>query len=133
VEFGRLANCFFPSSLSRCQAKGLFNLRLTRESELASNNQEIIRVVIYDQEYNLRGQLDPEYIRKLARYVDEKMRSVAARTQTVDSLRTAILAAMNIADEYHQMAARYETGTRQMDSEFGKYSSMLDEVLDPEV
>lgn len=100
---------------------------------MASNDQEIIRVVIYDQEYNLRGQLDAEYIRKLARYVDEKMRSVAARTQTVDSLRTAILAAMNIADEYHQMVARFEAETRQIESEFGKYSSMLDEVLDTEV
>ncbi|MGH9430270.1 MAG: cell division protein ZapA [Terriglobia bacterium] len=100
---------------------------------MAANEPETIHVVIYDQEYNLRGQLDPEYIRKLARYVDEKMRSVAARTQTVDSLRTAILAAMNIADEYHQMAARFEAGIRQMDSEIGKYASMLDEVLDPKV
>jgi len=100
---------------------------------LASNDQETIRVVIYDQEYNLRGQLDPEYIRKLAQYVDDKMRFVASRTQTVDSLRTAILAAMNIADEYHQMAARHEAGTRLRESEFGKYASMLDEVLDPEV
>jgi cell division protein ZapA len=96
---------------------------------LAANEPETIRVAIYDQEYNLRGQLDPEYIRKLAHYVDEKMRSVAARTQTVDSLRTAILAAMNIADEYHQLAARLEAGARQTDSEIGKYASMLDEVL----
>lgn len=100
---------------------------------MASNDPETIRVVIYDQEYNLRGQLDPEYIRKLGRYVDEKMRSVASRTQTVDSLRTAILAAMNIADEYHQMAARFEVETRQMDSEIGKYTSMLDEVLESKV
>jgi cell division protein ZapA len=100
---------------------------------VASNERETIRVVIYDQEYNLRGQLDPEYIRKLARHVDEKMRSIAERTQTVDSLRAAILAAMNIADEYHQMAARLEAETRQLDSTLGKCESLLDEVLDPDI
>ena len=45
-----------------------------------------IRVEIYDQSYNLRGS-DPDYIFKLAEYVDFKMRTLAQQTQTVDSLR----------------------------------------------
>jgi len=53
-----------------------------------------VRVEIYDQPYNLRGS-DPEYIAKLAEYVDGKMRSVAEQTATVDSLRLAVLAALN--------------------------------------
>ncbi len=57
-----------------------------------------IRVEIYDQSYNLRGS-DPEYIQKLAEYVDSKMRAVALHSNTVDSLRVAVLAAINIADE----------------------------------
>jgi len=57
-----------------------------------------IRVEIYDQSYNLRGS-DPEYIQKLADFVDAKMRAVAEHTSTVDSLRVAVLAALNITDE----------------------------------
>ncbi len=59
-----------------------------------------VRVEIFDQGYNLRGS-DAEYILKLAAYVDAKMRAVAEHTQTVDTSRVAVLAAINIADEYH--------------------------------
>ena len=57
-----------------------------------------ISVEIYDQTYHLRAH-DPEYIQKLATTVDSKMRAVSANGNTVDSLRVAVLAALNIADE----------------------------------
>jgi cell division protein ZapA len=60
-----------------------------------------VKVEIYGQAYNLGGDLDEVYVQKLARYVDEKMRAVADATQTVDSVRVAVLAAMAIADELH--------------------------------
>jgi cell division protein ZapA len=88
-----------------------------------------IRVVIYDQEYFMRGDLNQEYIQKLARYLDGKMRSIAERTRTVDTLRVAMLAALNVADEYHQMKARYEKATEHMDQKVGEYSDALDKIL----
>lgn len=91
--------------------------------------QDSIRVTIYDQEYKMRGQLDPDYIRRLAEFVDGKMRSVAARTQTVDSLRTAVLAALNIADEYHQLLARQEASAQQIDRRIDECNQVLDRVL----
>lgn len=77
----------------------------------------------------MRGHLDPEYIRRLAQFVDEKMRSIASRTQTVDSLRTAILAALNIADEYHQLLAKHEAATQQVDRKMDECNQVLDRVL----
>ena len=68
-----------------------------------------VRVEIFDQAYNLRG-TDPEYIRRLAEFVDGKMRVIAEQTSTVDSLRLAVLAALNIADEYHLMKRKLENG-----------------------
>jgi cell division protein ZapA len=88
-----------------------------------------IRVVIYDQEYFMRGDLNREYIEKLALYLDGKMRSIAERTRTVDTLRVAMLAALNVADEYHQMKARYEEVAQQMDQKVGEYSDALDKIL----
>ena len=73
----------------------------------ASNNS--VRVEIFDQAYNLRGS-DPDYILKLADYVDGKMRAVAEQTSTVDSVRLAVLAALNIADEYHLLKRKLEGG-----------------------
>jgi cell division protein ZapA len=96
---------------------------------LATPSQDGIRVTIYDQEYNMRGDLDPEYIQRLAQFVDEKMRSIAARTRTVDSLRTAILAALNIADEYHQLMARQDAANRQVDQKVDACNQVLDRLL----
>ena len=59
----------------------------------------LIPVEIYGQSYNLRGEGEIGYIQDLAAYVDRRMREVADATATVDSLKVAILAALNIADE----------------------------------
>lgn len=63
-----------------------------------------VTVEIYDQLYHLSGH-DPEHIRELARQVDAKMRAVAAAGHTADSLRVAVLAALNLADELSQAGA----------------------------
>jgi len=68
----------------------------------------LVQVEIYGQSYNLRGQGEVTYIQDLATYVDKKMREVAEATATVDSLKVAILAALNIADESRQGRAAPE-------------------------
>ncbi len=88
-----------------------------------------VRVEIYDQVYNLRG-TDADYILKLADFVDTKMRSVAEQTATVDSLRLAVLAALNIADEYHLLKKRYEALASEYRQRAGMLSGALDEVLE---
>ena len=94
-----------------------------------AKNPEGIRVVIYDQEYFMRGDLDKEYIQQIARYLDGKMRSIATRTRTVDSLRVAILAGLNVADEYHQLKAKYDATTQQVDQKVGECTRVLDQFL----
>lgn len=95
-----------------------------------------VGVDIYDQVYTLRG-TDADYILRLGALVDEKMRAVAAHGTTVDSLRVAVLAALNIADELMQLRMRYETLARStgqaessMRSRAGTLAGMLDEVLE---
>lgn len=89
---------------------------------------EYVTVEIYDQTYHLFGQ-DPVHIRELAARVDAKMRSVAAQGRTVDSLRVAVLAALNLADELAQTAgADAERGYARAASLRG----LLDEVLEDE-
>src|SRR5438046_887780 len=72
----------------------------TKQQPTKDPANSAVRVEIFDQAYNLRGS-DPEYILKLAEYVDTKMRAVSEQTHTVDTSRLAVLAALNIADEYH--------------------------------
>jgi cell division protein ZapA len=88
-----------------------------------------VRVEIYDQEYFMRGELDATYIKELARFLDARMRSIAERTHTVDSLRVAVLAALNISDEYHQLKAKHEAATKFLDEKVDEYNEALDRVL----
>ena len=93
----------------------------------ASNNS--VRVEIFDQGYNLRGS-DAEYILKLAEYVDAKMRAVAEQTHTVDTARLAVLAALNIADEYHLLKRNQDGGAVEYLKRAHHLANALDEVLE---
>ena len=101
-----------------------------------SVSTEPISVSIYDQVYHLRG-TDPTYIQHLAELVDSKMRAVSAHGGTVDSLRVAVLASLNIADELECLRERYaelagsvtQTQTT-MRSRSASLAGMLDEVFD---
>ena len=98
-----------------------------------SNPPDSIRIEIYDQEYHVKGSLNSAYLEELARYVDGKMRSIATKSHNVDSLRVAVLAALNIADEYHQMKSKYETTTQRVEQKVGECNEALDRLLKPAV
>ena len=100
------------------------------EQQAAASNY--VTVEIYDQVYHLSGQ-DVDHVRQLAARVDAKMRAVAAHGRTVDSLRVAVLAALNLADELTQALgpngqADVEPGHERAISLRG----LLDEVLEEE-
>jgi len=84
-----------------------------------------VTVSIYDQMYHLRGQ-NADHIRRLADLVDSKMRAVASQGRTVDSLRVAVLAALNLADELSQ-ASGGDVGEGR--ARAASLSSLLDEIL----
>ena len=92
-------------------------------------DEQTIRVEIYNQTYSIRSDGDNEYIQRLAEYVDRKMREISSGTFTVDSLKVAILAALHIADEYHQLQeAQYQTDM-QLAARSAECAEMLDRVL----
>ena len=93
--------------------------------EQARKPTEYVTVEIYDQTYHLSG-YDARHIRELAARVDSKMRAVAAQGRTVDSLRVAVLAALNLADELSQAAGADPRAGR---ARAANLRGLLDEVL----
>ncbi len=91
-----------------------------------------ITVDIFGQTYHLSGQ-DADHIRKLAAQVDAKMRAVAAQGRTVDSLRVAVLAALNLADELAQSTDLGSgAAARVGHARAASLRGLLDEVLEEE-
>ncbi len=58
-----------------------------------------VDVEIFGKVYTVRGDKDPDYVRRVAEFVDRKMREISQVTETVSTSRIAILASLNIADE----------------------------------
>ena len=109
-------------------AGALIMATATKDSTVKDAQQGSVRVEIFDQAYNLRGS-DPEYILKLAEYVDAKMRAVAEATNTIDTVRLAVLAALNIADEYHLLKRTQDGGAIDYQKRAHLLANALDEVL----
>jgi len=101
----------------------------TKHPQVQDSANSSVRVEIFDQAYNLRG-TDPDHILKLAEYVDAKIRAVSAQTHTVDTARLAVLAAINIADEFHLMKRRAEGGNTDSSKRARQLLSALDEILE---
>ena len=93
------------------------------------NQNQPYKVVIYNQTYNLRSDHKPDYIQDLAEYVDRRMNEIARATMTVDSLRVAILAALQIADELFQARKDMNATEEEIAERSAKYAELLDQFL----
>jgi cell division protein ZapA len=99
---------------------------------MEANPSRSHKVVIYNQTYNLRSDHDPEYIHELAAHVDRRMHEIARATMTVDSLRVAILAALQVADELYQARREMKETEEEIAERSSKYAELLDQFLRPE-
>jgi cell division protein ZapA len=89
-------------------------------------------VTIYGRTYHLRGDSDPEYLQELADLVDGKMREVSDATETADTLKVAILAALNIADDYLEASRSgpsRKSKSGETDKRLARLVTLLDEAL----
>ena len=73
--------------------------------------------------------LEPDYVARLARYVDERIRAAADSTPTGDSLRLAVLAALNIADELYRCRERDRARDGELAERAGEIERILDRIL----
>ncbi len=89
-----------------------------------------MKIEIYNQSYNVSADENEEYIKQLAEFVDGKMRSVAEATRTVDSVRVAVLAALNIADELHSLKRRQNALEGPLRTRVEKCVTLVDKALE---
>ena len=97
------------------------------------NPSQSHKVVIYNQTYTLRSTHDSDYIQELAEHVNKRMNEIARATMTVDSLRVAILAAIQIADEYYQSRREMKETEEEIAERSAKYAELLDQFLRSDV
>jgi len=70
--------------------------------------ERFVEVNILGHDYTVKTDAETEYIQEIASYVDKKMSEIVRNTKTVSTLNVAILAALNIADEFFKEMQKRE-------------------------
>ena len=86
-------------------------------------------ITVQGQRYPIRTSLDPEYVLRLAAFVEERMQAASESTRGGDSLRLAVLAALNIADELFRCRDATDLRNDQLAKRAEQLERLLDQVL----
>ena len=88
-----------------------------------------VRVEILGREYVVKSDEGEERVKKIAAYVNQKIKEISESTQTVSTLNAAILAAMNIANDYFQVMEEKKTYRQDYESKAGHLIAMIDDRI----
>ena len=89
-----------------------------------------VQISIFGQEYSVKAPADPDYIKKIAEYLDDKMREVQSGFSTTQSsTRIAILAGMNITDELFTARQSDESDSTEIEEKISSLIELIDESL----
>ena len=89
----------------------------------------VTRVEICDRIYPVAGAIDRDYLERLSAYVDGKMREIQESSRTVDTVKVAVMAALNIADELFQLRDQAERAEAAIADKSSRCSELLDRLL----
>ena len=94
------------------------------------HQQTITTVNIFGKEYPISSDQNPEYIRRLADYVDKKMTEIASNAESAPLGRIAVLACLNISDDLIRMKSEKEKFIRLVEGRITNMIKMLDKKLE---
>jgi cell division protein ZapA len=83
----------------------------------AKNKVTKVSVEIFNENYTVRGEENPEYIEMLASYVDRRMKMVSQRNPDLTNTKIAVLTALNLADELNKLQEDYDELVKVLDAE----------------
>ena len=88
-----------------------------------------VTVRIAGEEHTIRSNAEPEYTRRCAELVDERIREIRAKSGLIEGHKAAILAALSIADELFQSEEAAETGRLEVASRASNLTRRLEAEL----
>lgn len=88
-----------------------------------------ITVDIMGTQYTIKGDAESNYIYELSKYVNEKMAEIASSHGNINTTKVAILAALNIADEYFQHKEICESGMAKVEKKTLNMISLIDQGI----
>jgi cell division protein ZapA len=89
----------------------------------------VVLVEVHGQKYPIRTQLDPQYVEELAAFVEQRMRLAANSSPSSDIVGLAILAALNITDEFFRTRNELTGNTGTLAARTAELEKIVDQAL----
>ena len=94
-----------------------------------SGDKAAVTVRIAGEEHTIRANAEPEYTKKCAKLVDDRIASIRAMSGLIEGHKAAILAALSIADEYFQALDEADRIRRDTASRANNLADRVEEQL----
>ncbi len=86
-------------------------------------------VTILNQKLTLKSEADERYVQRVADCVNKKIHDILSNTQSVSTLRVAILAALNVADDYHRLLDKRKKTETELEKRIQELILSIDQCL----
>ena len=90
---------------------------------------KIVNVEVHGQKYPIRTELDPGYVEELAQFVESRMALASRSSPSSDAVGLAILAALNITDEYFRTKSALSNNSGTLTARTEALEKMVDQAL----
>ena len=92
--------------------------------------KNLIRVEILGREYTVKSDEGEERVKDIAAYVNRKIKEVSESGQTVSTLNLAILAALNIANDYFKAVEGQKNFWQSIEARSGRLIDLIDSKIE---
>ena len=87
-----------------------------------------VKISIAGKDYSIVSGVDQEYIKKVADYLNSKMKEITDAYPNIPDIKVAVLAALNITDELFQIR-KDSPGEVISEEKIGELTRKLSEIL----
>ena len=92
--------------------------------------KNLIQVEILGREYTVKSDEGEERVKDIAAYVNRKIKEVSESGQTVSTLNLAILAALNIANDYFKAVEGQKNFWQSIETRSDRLIAMIDSKIE---
>lgn len=90
---------------------------------------KVVQIEIHGQKYPIKTELDPRYVEDLAAFVETRMAMAAKSSPSSDAVGLAILAALNITDEFFRTRSALNANSGTLSARAEAIEKIVDQAL----
>lgn len=86
-----------------------------------------VKIEVFGQEYSIKSDDgDEDHLKRIAQYVNEKIKDILSNTEVTTRFNVAILAALNVAHDYFSLKEDHEKLIEAIESRSKKLIQYID-------